>query len=116
MSTSGTALEAKLQAATSVYTKLESGASHSSSNEASDECDGLIRSFLLLCGHSSARTACADYAKAVEARQRLDAQKTENESVKKVRLTSDFIPVVSRLLRRRADCGIRSWMHRNSPL
>ncbi|BGP30958.1 Prefoldin subunit 6 [Rhodotorula toruloides] len=48
MSTSSAALEAKLQAATSVYTKLES-----------------------------------DYTKAVEARQRLDAQKTENESVKK---------------------------------
>ncbi|BGO90494.1 hypothetical protein NBRC10512_006728 [Rhodotorula toruloides] len=48
MSTSGTALEAKLQAASSAYSKLET-----------------------------------DYAKAVEARQRLDAQKTENESVKK---------------------------------
>ncbi|BGP23634.1 prefoldin subunit 6 [Rhodotorula toruloides] len=48
MSTSSTALEAKLQAATASFTKLES-----------------------------------DYAKAVEARQRLDAQKTENESVKK---------------------------------
>ncbi|GAA5975471.1 hypothetical protein JCM10908_005171 [Rhodotorula pacifica] len=47
MSTS-TSLEAKLQAATSIYTKLE-----------------------------------ADYARAVEARQLLDAQKTENEGVKK---------------------------------
>ncbi|GAA5944115.1 hypothetical protein JCM3775_003906 [Rhodotorula graminis] len=41
-------LEAKLQAATSTYTKLEN-----------------------------------DYARAVESRQRLDAQKTENEGVKK---------------------------------
>ncbi|KWU43325.1 Prefoldin [Rhodotorula sp. JG-1b] len=49
MSTStGASLEAKLQAATSIYTKLES-----------------------------------DYARAVEARQLLDAQKTENEAVKK---------------------------------
>ncbi|GAA5869583.1 hypothetical protein JCM3774_005486 [Rhodotorula dairenensis] len=49
MSTStGASLEAKLQAATSIYTKLES-----------------------------------DYARAVEARQLLDAQKTENEGVKK---------------------------------
>ncbi|BGP54590.1 Prefoldin subunit 6 [Rhodotorula sphaerocarpa] len=47
-SASGAALEAKLQAATSAYTKLES-----------------------------------DYARAVEARQLLDAQKTENEGVKK---------------------------------
>ncbi|POY76874.1 hypothetical protein BMF94_0126 [Rhodotorula taiwanensis] len=45
---SGAALEAKLQGATSSYAKLE-----------------------------------ADYARAVEARQLLDAQKTENEGVKK---------------------------------
>lgn len=39
----------------------------------------------LLVAHSCLYP-CADYAKAVEARQRLDAQKTENESVKKVPL------------------------------
>lgn len=71
-----------------------------------EECGGLedellTRSFpcpfrpvLTLARHPFAQPV--DYAKAVEARQRLDAQKTENESVKKVRSRSllFFLPAL----------------------
>ncbi|GAA5837149.1 hypothetical protein JCM11251_005268 [Rhodosporidiobolus azoricus] len=76
-------LEAKLQTATGIFTKLQNGESLSLPLSLTSIPLTLFRPRLSRFALHRSPLRCADYARAVENRQRLDAQKTENEGVKK---------------------------------